>query len=133
MRRAIFIAALLIAAAPVPEAAAKTDCENAISSMDMDYCAGLVFNASDAKLNALYKTMMSKYDAPNQTVLKAAQRDWVKFRDSECIYESNLTAGGTINSMMVTECKTNKTNARIKDLNAQLHCPEGDMSCNAPQ
>ena len=111
----------------------KINCKSGdLNQMQLDQCAGIDFNAADARLNALYKAMMSKYDAPNQALLKTAQRAWIGFRDAECTYETNLTVGGTINSMEDTICRTEKTNARIKELNAQLHCAEGDLTCNAP-
>jgi uncharacterized protein YecT (DUF1311 family) len=100
--------------------------------MQLDQCAGQDFTAADAKLNALYKTMMAKYDAANGALLKSAERAWIAYRDAECSYETNLTVGGTINPMMDTMCRTEKTNARIKELNTQLHCPEGNLDCNAP-
>lgn len=128
----IFMAAALALLAS-DGAQAAVNCKSSdLSQADMDMCAGRDFTAADVKLNALYKTMMSKYDAPNQAKLKTAEKAWLGYRDAECDYETNGTAGGTINPMMDTMCRTDKTNARIKELTAQLKCPEGDMSCNAP-
>jgi uncharacterized protein YecT (DUF1311 family) len=111
----------------------KIDCKSQnLNQMQLDQCAGMDFTAADAKLNALYKAMMAKYDAANGALLKSSERAWISYRDAECDYETNLTVGGTINPMMDTMCRTDKTNARIKELNAQLHCAEGDLSCNAP-
>jgi uncharacterized protein YecT (DUF1311 family) len=125
-------AALVLLASPV-QAADKLDCKNAETTYELDQCAGKDFQAADGKLNSIYKQLMSKYDNANQSLLKTAQRNWLSFRDSECIYETNDTVGGSMNAMMFTACKTEKTNARVKELNAQLHCEEGDMSCNPPQ
>ena len=108
------------------------NCQSPANTVEMDRCAGRDFQAADAKLNALYRSMMSRYDAANQTALKAAEKSWMLYRDAECTFETNGTAGGTINSTMFTQCRTAKTNARLRDLNAQLHCAEGDLSCNAP-
>ncbi len=52
--------------------------------------------------------------------------------DDECDYETAGTIGGTIHSTMVTNCNATLVEARIKQLQAQLNCAEGDMSCNAP-
>jgi len=112
----------------------KIDCTSqSLNMMELDQCAGRDFKAAEAKLEALYLSMRAKYDAPNRTLLEAAQRSWRAWRDAECAYVTNGTAGGTINSMMQTKCRTAKTNARVKELNAQLHCEEGDLSCNAPR
>ena len=130
--KAIFMAAAVMLLANTG-AQAAIDCKSSnLSQADMDMCAGRDFTAADAKLNVLYKTMMAKYDAANQAKLKTAEKAWLTYRDAECDYETNGTAGGTINPMMDTMCRTDKTEARIKELTAQVKCVEGDMSCNAP-
>jgi len=112
----------------------KIDCTSqSLNMMQLDQCAGRVFKAAEAKLDALYLLLMKKYDARNGALLEAAQRSWRTWRDAECEYETNGTAGGSINSMMQTKCRTEKTEARLKELDAQLHCEEGDLSCNAPR
>ncbi len=129
---AIAVAALLLAAG-VAQADDKINCKSGdLNQMQLDQCAGQDFTAADAKLNALYKMMMSKYDAANSALLKSSERAWIAYRDAQCDFATNGTAGGTINPMMDTICRTDKTNARIKELNAQLHCAEGNLDCNAP-
>ncbi len=111
----------------------KIDCTSqSLNMRELDQCAGRVFKAADARLEALYRLLMKKYDAPNGALLAAAQKSWLAWRDAECSYETNGTAGGSINAMMWTKCRTAKTEARFKELDAQLHCEEGDLSCNAP-
>jgi uncharacterized protein YecT (DUF1311 family) len=131
VRAMVIAAALAVLGSPV-QAADKLDCKNAETTYELDQCAGKDFQAADTKLNTIYRQLMSKYDSASQALLKTAQRNWLTFRDSECTYETNGTVGGSMNAMMFTTCKTEKTNARVKELNAQLHCEEGDMSCNAP-
>jgi uncharacterized protein YecT (DUF1311 family) len=133
MKAILIAAALMLLAGTAARAADKINCSSQnLNQFDLDQCAGQDFRASDAKLNALYKSMMAKYDAPNQAKLKTAERAWLTYRDAECDYETNGSAGGTINPMMDTICRTTKTDARIKELTAQLKCAEGDLSCNAP-
>jgi uncharacterized protein YecT (DUF1311 family) len=112
----------------------KIDCASqSLNQMQLDQCAGREFKAAEARLDALYLSMRAKYDAPNGALFEAAQRSWRAWRDAECAYETNGTAGGTINSMMQTKCRAARTSARLKELDAQLHCEEGDLSCNAPR
>jgi uncharacterized protein YecT (DUF1311 family) len=111
---------------------AAINCKSPANQREMDQCAGRDFDAADAKLNALYRNLMPRYDSGNQAAFKAAEKAWIGYRDAECTFETNGTAGGTINSTMFTQCRKEKTIARIKELNAQLHCEEGDLSCNAP-
>jgi uncharacterized protein YecT (DUF1311 family) len=137
--REIFVKTLLALSAAVvlvagsAQADEKINCKSGdLNQMQLDQCAGQDFTKSDGKLNAIYKDLMSRYDAANGALLKDAQRKWLAFRDSECSFETNGTVGGTINPMMDTMCRTRMTDARVKELNAQLHCQEGDMSCNLP-
>lgn len=133
MRTYLIALALLLGSGIAAHAGDKIDCKSQnLNQMQLDQCAGMDFTAADAKLNALYKTMMAKYDAANGALLKSSERAWIAYRDAQCDFATNGTAGGTINPMMDTMCRTEKTNARIKELNAQLHCAEGDMDCNAP-
>ena len=133
MKTSLIALALLLGSDICAQAADKIDCNSKeLNQMQLDQCAGMDFTAADAKLNALYKRMMSRYDATNGALLRASERAWIAYRDAECDFATNGTAGGTINPMMDTMCRTEKTNARIKELNAQLHCAEGDLSCNAP-
>ena len=133
MKKSLIALALLLGSDICAQAADKIDCNSKeLNQMQLDQCAGMDFTAADAKLNALYKRMMSRYDATNGALLRASERAWIAYRDAECDFATNGTAGGTINPMMDTMCRTEKTNARIKELNAQLHCAEGDLSCNAP-
>jgi uncharacterized protein YecT (DUF1311 family) len=108
------------------------DCKDAATQMQLDYCAGLDFKAADAKLNALYQVLMAKYNTNNQALLRDAEEKWLAWRDSECAYETALTVGGTIHPMLETECDTNETNDRIKELERQRDCQEGDITCNPP-
>lgn len=133
MKAFLTAAAMALLAGTAEAQDEKIDCKSGnLNQMQLDQCAGKDFQAIDAKLNALYRAMMAKYDAANQAQLKTAEKAWLGYRDAECSYETNGTTGGTINSMMYTKCRTEKTAARIRELNAQLHCEEGDLSCNAP-
>jgi uncharacterized protein YecT (DUF1311 family) len=126
--------ALLLGGSISAHAGDKIDCKSQdLNQMQLDQCAGMDFTAADAKLNALYKTLMAKYDAANGAKLKTAERAWIAWRDAECDYETNGTAGGTINPMEDAICLKEKNNQRIQELNRQLNCNmENDMTCNPP-
>lgn len=137
--KAVFLSVFcLIGIAAIPARAADdpfkgTACKSQdLNQAQLDYCAGLEFNAADVKLNALYRELMAKYDDADAARLKTAEKAWLAYRDAECDYETAGTIGGTINPMMNTMCSTNKTKARIIELTAQLKCEEGDLLCNMP-
>ncbi|MEJ1970456.1 MAG: lysozyme inhibitor LprI family protein [Rhizomicrobium sp.] len=130
--RAASLATAALLAFAAPAGAAKLDCNNPNTTIDIDQCAGKDYTAADTVLNALYRQLMAKYDAGNKTLLQAAQRSWIKYRDDQCAYETNMTVGGAIHPAMETNCRADLTRAQIKRLKAQRDCEEGDLSCNHP-
>jgi uncharacterized protein YecT (DUF1311 family) len=120
------------AAATTDDTFKNTDCKNAQTQIELDYCADRDYQAEDKKLNALYRSILAKYNAKSQTQLKTAEKSWIAYRDSECDFETASSEGGSIQPMEDSICLANKTRARIKELQAQRDCAEGDMTCNAP-
>ena len=99
------------------------------SQMEMNAQAGSALQKSDAQLNAVYNKLRAKISDAGKQKLLAAQQSWLRFRDQECEFETMGTVGGSIHSMVVALCLTRLTDQRIKDLEAQLNCKEGDLSC----
>ncbi|TIP39744.1 MAG: DUF1311 domain-containing protein, partial [Mesorhizobium sp.] len=61
--------------------------------------------------------------------LRDAQRAWIPFRDKECAFRTQPYADGSVYSTLVETCKAELTKARLAQLQHQLQCPEGDLSC----
>lgn len=110
-------------------------------SLAMQQCASAEFVKSDAKLNKIYKGIIQnlkkqatesseKENAEAMIVdLKASQRDWVKFRDSECTRATGayLPNAGREAQILYSLCPAKMTEERIKVLQAK--CNEGDVLC----
>jgi uncharacterized protein YecT (DUF1311 family) len=99
------------------------------SQMELNAQAGSALQKSDAQLNAVYNKLRAKISDAGKKSLQTAQQSWLRFRDQECEFETMGTVGGSIHSMIVAICLTRLTDQRIKDLEAQLNCKEGDLSC----
>ncbi len=122
------LAALVPTWHPVAAADDKIDCENALSTYEMNICAGRAFEAADAKLNAVYKKALAAipematgekpFDARSwEAALRASQRAWVAFRDAECEeHVAMFWSGGSGATVDIIGCKTEKTEARTKEL-----------------
>jgi uncharacterized protein YecT (DUF1311 family) len=121
VRVAVVIAGALAAAA-IGSAAAQ-------SQMELNAQAAADLRKSDGQLNAVYTKLRAKISDAGKKSLQAAQQSWLRFRDQECEFETMGTVGGSIHSMVVALCLTRLTDQRIKDLDAQLNCKEGDLSC----
>ena len=99
------------------------------SQMELNAQAAADLRKSDQQLNAVYNKLRAKISDAGKKSLQDAQQSWLRFRDQECEFETMGTVGGTIHSMIVAICLTRLTDQRIKDLEAQLNCKEGDLSC----
>ncbi|MBW4789527.1 lysozyme inhibitor LprI family protein [Alcaligenes faecalis subsp. faecalis] len=110
------------------------DCGSMTNQNAMNQCFSNEYKNSDAELNKLYKEIGNrlKDDADTLKALRNAQRAWISFRDAECDFAAINTQGGSIHSMLITTCRNELTQARIKNFNTYLSCEEGDMSCPVP-
>ena len=121
---------VLLAASATAGDADEIDCSKAMNQNDMNICADKDYQASDKKLNAVYaKVMAALGDENYKTKLKAAERAWVAYRDTECTFETAENEGGSIHPLVYSGCLTKLTNARTKDLQAYLECFKDAEKC----
>ena len=128
IRYLILATPLVLLAAPA--AAGDVNCSKAVTQMDMNFCAGAAAKDADDQLNKTYNTLVARIDGQDAIAqLRDAEKAWIAYRDKECAFESSATVGGSIHSMLVTQCVETMARARDKELRRQLNCQEGDMSC----
>ncbi|WP_239025334.1 lysozyme inhibitor LprI family protein [Rhodoligotrophos defluvii] len=129
------LAPLLIifaALAAMPAAAqSTTDCGNAKTQADMNQCAAQAFEKADAELNRVFQQLLGKLEQDGKGYARDAQRAWIAFRDKECVFRAGGPAdqGGSIWPMIYAECRAELTEDRVKQLQTQVKCPGGDLSC----
>ncbi|HEY2033069.1 MAG TPA: lysozyme inhibitor LprI family protein [Rhizomicrobium sp.] len=109
-------AALVLLASTGARAGDTVDCNNAMTQMDMNICADREYQRADKALGHAYTTAMSSEDGKGRELLRASERAWIAFRDAECTYEANASAGGSIQPMEYSNCLTELTKARTKQL-----------------
>jgi len=91
------------------------------TTTDMKMCTSKKYKQADDELNKVYRALMSKsYDEGHKASLKTAQQAWLKYRDTNCDFESYLNRGGSIYSVVVGDCLTSMTNSRTKELKEQI-------------
>jgi uncharacterized protein YecT (DUF1311 family) len=81
----------------------------------MSDCISAETTRQDARLNENYKRLMSKLSAKRKNALQAAQRAWVKFRDTNCSFYSDPD-GGTAALLDGRDCFLQATANRAKEL-----------------
>ena len=77
----------------------------------------LAYEKTDKQLNLVYNKLKAKLGKKDQANLIASQRDWIKFRDSNCNFRSYPEGeGGVIANKMYTDCLMQATIIRTKEL-----------------
>ena len=130
MTHARLVAALLCLA-PLPgfaQDAPDVDCANAMTQMEMPFCAEQDWIAADAALNDAWAPAMARMreldeDQPEDLkgaaeALRAAQRAWVGYRDLACTAEGYQERGGSMEPMVIYSCRARLTEARTEELQA---------------
>lgn len=131
----MILTALLLMQASAQAAEPQVDCENAMTQMAMNICAGRDYEAADRKLNAVWdkvstemkrrdKIDITEDDRPGyfQTLL-TAQRAWLVYRDTHCRSEGYLARGGSMEPMLVSTCLAHLTRERTEQLNELIDWP----------
>ena len=122
---------LLLFALSAP--ALALDCSGQETEGQARQCSGQRLRDSDTKLNQTYNTLLKRFDARQQAMLRASQRAWLAYRDAQCKLTASGVDGGSAQPMVTADCLGDLTRARLKELNYQLTCQEGDMTCLAPK
>jgi uncharacterized protein YecT (DUF1311 family) len=133
MKTAILTVAVVLAM-PVFAFAQDKCYDDAKDQPALNACADAAFRKSDKKLNELYKQIEARLndDADAKKLLIQAQRDWIKFRDAECSFQTAEAAGGSMMPMLTAQCMDGLTQSRVKNFEGYLNCEEGDISCPVP-
>lgn len=64
--------------------AARADCGSGSSQDEIKLCLAQALRDSDARINAVYKSIMDGRDAAGKIALRDEQRAWLKSRDKAC-------------------------------------------------
>jgi uncharacterized protein YecT (DUF1311 family) len=94
-------------------------CEGNGSQAEATGCAHREFQAADAELNKSYNRLTGILDAEEKALLKEAELAWIKYRNSNCTFESSQYAGGTMRPMIEYFCMARVTRARTAELKEQ--------------
>jgi uncharacterized protein YecT (DUF1311 family) len=124
-------ALLLLFALSAP--ALALDCSGQETEGAARACSGQRLRDADTKLNQTYNALLKRFDATQQAMLRASEKAWLAYRDAQCKLAASGVDGGSAQPMVTANCLGDLTSARLKELNYQLTCQEGDMTCLAPR
>jgi len=90
------------------------------TQLEMNETANVKFKKADAELNKVYKQLMAILDKNEKQLLIQAEKDWMKFRDSHCKFDSSQYEGGSIQPLIYSTCLEELTRKRIAEIKASI-------------
>lgn len=94
---------------------------NGSTTIEINRCLRLNYEAADRKLNKVYQQLMSTLNRQERSRLIKAERQWIKSRDRECDREVSINRGGTGYSGFLNQCLERKTRQRTAELESMLN------------
>jgi uncharacterized protein YecT (DUF1311 family) len=84
------------------------DSPDGMTTQGMVECIGTAYEAWDKALNEAYRSLMASLSPEEAELLRAAQREWIKFRDAESDFLGSLLTPdrGTMMRITVNEMMT---------------------------
>lgn len=110
---------------------ANAECDSPETQAEITQCSAQAYQAADDELNEAYQVLVGRLENNESSLekLRAAQRQWIGFRDAECAFESSAVEGGSAQPMVRNGCLEALTKARTQRLQEHASCEEGDLSC----
>lgn len=118
------------------------------STVEVTECLEKMTKESDAKLNRVYRKLLSQREAEDQILnkgglpggaaaysakaLKSAQKAWIKFRDLNCEFQHSLSYPGTGASLDYGSCIVRMTEDRAAELEKEIEKSRMEMSSPEP-
>ncbi|MFV8331999.1 lysozyme inhibitor LprI family protein [Flavobacterium sp. GSP14] len=90
------------------------------TQLEMNKAADAKYKKADVELNKVYKKLISILNQSEKLLLIQAEKDWVKFRDSSCKFESSQYEGGSIKPLIYSTCLEELTRKRILEIKANI-------------
>jgi uncharacterized protein YecT (DUF1311 family) len=96
--------------------AARAQCEEAKTTLQINECFAKELKKADARLNRVYRLTQEKLSPEDAALLQKTQRAWVAFRDAQCEAEHALMGEGTAGPMTLMSCKLEMTRKRTAEI-----------------
>jgi uncharacterized protein YecT (DUF1311 family) len=95
-------------------------CDHSPDQLAWNICSAKEAEASDQRLERLVAEISSHADSARRVQLATIQAEWQTFRDSDCLWQADAFAGGSIQPAVYSQCLTAVTEGRIAELKVQL-------------
>ncbi|GHE22233.1 lysozyme inhibitor LprI family protein [Halomonas urumqiensis] len=113
-------AAIALASLSVTVGADDTalDCDNAVSTLEINQCASIELESAQAELTRYLEASFEHnvHDPELIESIKMAQKDWQDYMSSHCDSVYTQWRDGTIRGVMTISCKTKLTKRRTHEI-----------------
>jgi uncharacterized protein YecT (DUF1311 family) len=94
------------------------DCENALTTLDINQCAAVELVAAQEELDMYLEASYehNAYDSELISAINIAQKDWEVYRSSHCDSVYTQWRDGTIRGVMAISCETRLTQQRTHEV-----------------
>ncbi|PLY57301.1 hypothetical protein HBH1_04393 [Herbaspirillum sp. BH-1] len=97
-------------------------CREPKSQTDINLCSQNEYKAEEARINAVYNQYRDRLNSFEKQKIKEVQLAWIKFRDLSCGFEASATEGGSMQASLISQCMTEQTSVRRKQLEKMMQC-----------
>jgi uncharacterized protein YecT (DUF1311 family) len=117
---AIFGTTSVSAQSPSFPIAQQINCDRPQGDVQVRTCIRLRYEASDKRMNEVYKQLISSLSDEEQSILTEAQLGWIQLRDKTCEFEVYKSRGGSGYRGFLNECLDRVTQQRTSELEQYL-------------
>ena len=93
------------------------------TTIGMRICLAKQAEQLDVLLNKTYQELRSKLSGEAENRLVQSQRDWLKYRTSNCELEAANMIAGTAETIIIMDCDNQMTEDKILQLDGILNTP----------
>ncbi len=98
----------------------EQDCQQATAQSGMRACENGRYEVAQRELKTVYQNLLSQLDGAQKRKLRQSQREWLRFRDANAMFQASLMEGGTLAPLIKVASLTEMTNARAAELKKAL-------------
>ena len=117
---AIFGTTSVSAQSPSFPIAQQINCDRPQGDAQVRTCIRLRYEASDKRMNEVYKKLISSLSDEEQSIITEAQLGWIQLRDKTCEFEVYKNRGGSGYGGFLNECLDRVTQQRTSELEQYL-------------
>lgn len=102
-------------------AVATVDCDKALNTLQINYCAKLKLDNAEAEMQRYLDKSIAQYTADTYVVesINIAQSAWKSYSKSQCDSVFTMFRGGSLRVVMTLSCRTKLTLQRTHELWSQ--------------